>query len=194
MSDYAQSLISGLKAAYKAYVQLYRVPFDFTGSDFTKPAELYNRFSKITSDSKNLIGAAQTLEIINERATNVWRELDYTTAGRPVESYPGLPEYRLRLSRIALYDSLLTDALYDDKDDSLDISKQTTPLLLQVTIKCIDDDKVENPSNENLKTRVWYLYDVWFLDSSLELGVDSVDDIKIIQDSEALCAGIVGDK
>ena len=31
MSDYAQSLISGLKAAYKAYIKIYNIPFDFTG-------------------------------------------------------------------------------------------------------------------------------------------------------------------
>ena len=195
MSDYANSLIKGLKAAYKAYIKIYNVPFDFTGSDFTKPTELFNRLNEAASNSKYEVGAVQSLEIKNERRTNVWRELDYTTAGRPVESYPGLPEYNLSLDRIVLYDSMLTDAFYKDKDDSLDISKQTTPLLIQVQIKCVDDDDPNKPAtSDNLMTRTWYIYDVWFLQSSIEFGVENVDDIKIIQSADAKAAGIVGDK
>lgn len=194
MSDYSQSLISGLKAAYKAYIKIYNIPFDFTGADFTRPSELFSRFSEVTKEGKYEVGAVQSLTITNERAGNVWRELDFQTAGRPVESYPGLPSYELQLDRIVLYDSMLTDAFYKDKDDSLDISKQTTPLLLQVQIKCIDDDKIPNLSSDQLLTRTWYLYDVWFLESSLDLGVDNTDDIKIVQSANALCAGIVGDK
>ena len=194
MSDYSQSLISGLKAAYKAYIKIYNIPFDFTGADFTRPSELFSRFSEVTKEGKYEVGAVQSLTITNERAGNVWRELDYQTAGRPVESYVGLPSYELQLDRIVLYDSMLTDAFYKDKDDSLDISKQTTPLLLQVQIKCIDDDKIPNLSSDQLLTRTWYLYDVWFLESSIDLGVDNTDDIKIVQSANALCAGIVGDK
>jgi hypothetical protein len=194
MSDFKESLISGLKAAYKAYIKIYNIDFDFTGADFTRPSELFSRFSEVTKEGKYEVGAVQSLTITNERAGNVWRELDYTTAGRPVESYPGLPSYELQLDRIVLYDSMLTDAFYKDKDDSLDISKQTTPLLLQVQIKCIDDDKIPNLSSDQLLTRTWYLYDVWFLESSLDLGVDNTDDIKIVQSANALCAGIVGDK
>ena len=194
MSDYSQSLISGLKAAYKAYIKIYNLPFNFTGADFTRPTELFSRFSEVTKEGKYEVGAVQSLTITNERAGNVWRELDYQTAGRPVESYVGLPSYELQLDRIVLYDSMLTDAFYKDKDDSLDISKQTTPLLLQVQIKCIDDDKIPNLSSDQLLTRTWYLYDVWFLESSLDLGVDNTDDIKIVQSANALCAGIVGDK
>jgi hypothetical protein len=32
------------------------------------------------------------------------------------------------------------------------------------------------------------------LESSIELGVDNTDDIKIVQSADALAAGIVGDK
>lgn len=195
MADYANSLISGLKAAYKAYIKIYNIPFDFTGSDFTKPTELYTRLNEAANTGKYEVGAVQSLSITNERATNIWRELDYTTAGRPVESYPGLPGYELDLDRIVLYDSMLTDAFYKDKDDSLDISKQTTPLLIQVQIKCVDDDDPNKPAtSENLMTRTWYIYDVWFLESSIEFGVDDPDDIKIVQSAKARAAGIVGDR
>lgn len=195
MSDYANSLISGLKAAYKAYIKIYNVPFDFTGSDFTKPTELFTRLNDAANSGKYEVGAVQSLSIKNERETNIWRELDYTTAGRPVESYPGLPSYELEMDRIVLYDSMLTDAFYSDKDDSLDISKQTTPLLIQVQIKCIDDDDPNKPAtSDNLLTRTWYIYDVWFLESSIEFGVDDTDDIKIVQNASAKAAGIVGDR
>lgn len=195
MSDYANSLISGLKAAYKAYIKIYNIPFDFTGADFTKPTELFNRLNEAANSGKYEVGAVQSLSIKNERDTNIWRELDYKTAGRPVESYPGLPSYELELDRIVLYDSMLTDAFYANKDDSLDISKQTTPLLIQVQIKCVDDDDPNKPaSSENLLTRTWYIYDVWFLDSSIEFGVDDESDIKIVQSASAKAAGIVGDR
>lgn len=195
MSDYANSLISGLKAAYKAYIKIYNIPFDFTGADFTKPTELFNRLNEAANSGKYEVGAVQSLSIKNERDTNIWRELDYKTAGRPVESYPGLPSYELELDRIVLYDSMLTDAFYSNKDDSLDISKQTTPLLIQVQIKCVDDDDPNKPaSSENLLTRTWYIYDVWFLDSSIEFGVDDESDIKIVQSASAKAAGIVGDR
>ena len=191
--DYKNSLIKGLKTAYKAYIEIYSVPFDFTGADFTKPTELYDRLLKATSSDKvRQVGAVQNLEIINERQLNIWRELDYKTAGRPVESYPGLPGYDLRLDRIVLYDSMLSDEFYNDVDDGLDISKQTRPLLIKVNLICPDD--TGDMSSDQLLTKTWFIYGVWFLESNIEFGVDNVDDIKIIQSTSARAAGIVGSR
>ena len=64
--DYKNSLIKGLKTAYKAYIEIYSVPFDFSGSDFTQPQVLYNRFITEAKSMKQ-IGAIQNLEITNER-------------------------------------------------------------------------------------------------------------------------------
>ena len=189
--DYKNSLIKGLKTAYKAYIEIYSVPFNFTGIDFTHPTELYNRLLKETTNGKQ-IGAIQNLEIINERQLNYWRELDYKTAGRPVETYPGLPGYELRLDRIVLYDSMLSDEFYSDIDDSLDISKQTKPLLIKINLICPDDE--DKTSSDQLLTKTYFLYGVWFLESNIEFGVDNPDDLKIIQDSRAMCCGIVGNK
>lgn len=189
--DYKNSLIKGLKTAYKAYIEIYSVPFDFTGADFTRPTELYNRFIAEAKSMKQ-IGAIQNLEITNERQLNIWRELDYKTAGRPVESYPGLPGYELSLDRIVLYDSMISDEFYSDVDDSLDISKQTRPLLIKISVICPDDE--DKTSSDQLLTKTWFIYGVWFLNSDIEFGVDNVDDIKIIQNCSAKAAGIVGDK
>ena len=189
--DYKNSLIKGLKTAYKAYIEIYSQNFDFTGADFTKPNELYNRFIESTNSS-NQVGAIQNLEIVNERQLNYWRELDYKTAGRPVETYPGLPCYELRLDRIVLYDSMLSDAFYNDVDDGLDISKQTKPLLIKINLMCPDDEG--KTSSDQLLTKTWFIYGVWFLESNIEFGVDHVDDIKIIQNTSARAVGIVGNK
>lgn len=187
--DYKNSLIKGLKTAYKAYIEIYSVPFNFTGTDFTKPTELYNRLLEETTNGKQ-VGAIQNLEIINERQLNYWRELDYKTAGRPVETYPGLPGYELRLDRVVLYDSMLSDEFYSDVDDGLDISKQTKPLLIKINLICPDDE--DKTSSDQLLTKTWFIYGVWFLESNIEFGVDNVDDIKIIQNTNARAAGIVG--
>lgn len=189
--DYKNSLIKGLKTAYKAYIEIYSMNFDFTGADFTRPTELYNRLIKEAKSMKQ-IGAIQNLEIINERQLNIWRELDYKTAGRPVESYPGLPGYDLSLDRIVLYDSMISDEFYSDVDDSLDISKQTRPLLIKINLICPNDE--DKTDSTELLTKTWYIYGVWFLDSNIEFGVDNVDDIKIIQNCRARAAGIVGNK
>lgn len=189
--DYKNSLIKGLKTAYKAYIEVYAQNFDFSGSDFTQPSVLYSRFLESTQTAKQ-IGAIQNLEIINERQLNIWRELDYKTAGRPVESYPGLPGYELSLDRIVLYDSMISDEFYSDVDDSIDISKQTRPLLIKINLICPDDE--DKTSSDQLLTKTWFIYGVWFLDSNIEFGVDNVDDIKIIQNCRAKAAGIVGNK
>lgn len=189
--DYKNSLIKGLKTAYKAYIEIYSMNFDFTGADFTRPTELYNRFITEAKSMKQ-IGAIQNLEITNERQLNIWRELDYKTAGRPVESYPGLPGYELSLDRIVLYDSMISDEFYSDVDDSLDISKQTRPLLIKISVICPDDE--DKTSSDQLLTKTWFIYGVWFLNSDIEFGVDNVDDIKIIQNCGAKATGIVGDR
>lgn len=189
--DYKNSLIKGLKTAYKAYIEIYSIPFDFTGADFTKPTELYGRLLEATDNSRQ-VGAVQNLEIINERQLNIWRELDYKTAGRPVESYPGLPGYDLRLSRIVLYDSMISDEFYTDVDDSIDISKQTKPLLIKINLICPDDE--DKTSSDQMLSKTWFICGVWFLNSEIEFGVDNVDDIKIIQDCQARAAFIIGNK
>lgn len=189
--DYKNSLIKGLKTAYKAYIEIYSQNFDFTGADFTKPTELYSRFLESTKNAHQ-VGAIQNLEIVNERQLNYWRELDYKTAGRPVETYPGLPGYDLRLDRIVLYDSMISDEFYSDIDDGLDISKQTRPLLIKINLICPNDE--DKTSSDELLTKTWFIYGVWFLESNIEFGVDNVDDIKIIQSTNARCAGIVGNK
>jgi hypothetical protein len=192
MSDYAQSLITSLKARYKAYISIYNVPFDFTGADFTNPTVLNQRFIEATRTNETLIGAIQSLKIENQRHLNQWRELDYTTAGKPVETYPGLPSYDLTIDRLVLYESMIADAFYTDKDDSVDISKQTKPLLIKVVLE--DPNTADKTSSEEIFTRTWFIYGVWLLDSTIDFGVDDVDDIKIVQSVPARAAGIVGDK
>lgn len=189
--DYKNSIIKDLKTALKCNIEIFSVPFNFAGTDFTRPTELYERLLE-AADQQHKVGAIQTLEIINERQLNIWRELDYKTAGRPVESYPGLPGYDLRLSRIVLYDSMISDEFYTDVDDSINISKQTKPLLIKINLICPDDE--DKTSSDQMLSKTWFICGVWFLNSEIEFGVDNVDDIKIIQDCQARAAFIIGNK
>jgi len=131
------------------------------------------------------IGAIQDLTINSTRDVNVWRELNYAYAGKPIESYPGLPTYELELGRIVLY----------DKDDGSggnyleafgfeghDIIKQNRPLTIRVTMKSPDGGS----------DKVMIVYGVWFKENPMEFSVDDVSDLRILQSVTAVAAGITG--
>ena len=128
------------------------------------------------------IGAVQSLTINSKRATNAWRELDYKTGGKPVETFPGLPEYDLTLERVVLYENMLGGAL--QFTDEYDIIKQNTPLTLRLYMWA--------PDTTAQYARTWFIYGVWFKSNPLEFDVTAVDDIRIIQSVSAVAAGISG--
>ena len=131
------------------------------------------------------IGAVQRLTINSTREVNVWRELNYDIAGKPIESYPGLPSYELSMQRIVLYKSTYPVAFgFED----FDVLKQNKPLTLQVTMQ--DPDGTTTSNN----TKVWWIHGVWFKDNPMEFDISEVGDLRIIQDVSAIAAGIIEGK
>jgi len=125
------------------------------------------------------IGAVQDLEINSTREVDVWRELNYLTAGKPIESYPGLASYELSMTRIVLYETNYLEAF---KFEGHDILKQNRPLNIRVTQK--DPD--------GTKDRVWDIYGVWFKDNPMTFSISDINDLRILQDVDAVAAGIAG--
>lgn len=170
-------LIKNLELRPKCYIELYSSQANITAETIRTGQVL----TEIAKYKLNPLGAVQTLTINSERRTNAWRELDYHTAGRPVETYPGLTSYTLDLDRVVLYAGLLGNEL-KFSDDS-DIIKQNRPLLIQVNMWA--------PDEISQYVRTWYIYGVWFKSNPIEFDATAADDIKIVQHITATATGII---
>ena len=178
---YTDDLIQNLELRPKCYIYLLASQYTPTSNDI-----ITGQVAKKLADAKYTeIGAVQTLTIDSKRSTNVWRELDVNTAGKPVESFPGLPEYELHLERIVLYENMLLGALKFSKE--YDIVKQNVPLTLQIQMWA-PDTAPGQPSY----AKTYYIFGVWFKSNPLEWDVDAKDDIRIIQKVDATATGISG--
>jgi len=187
MATLADDLIQQLQLRPKCYISLNVATFTITRSHIQDPSKLLETFTgggEAGPVFKEL-GAVQRLEINSTRDVNVWRELNYLTAGKPVESYPGLTSYELSLERVVLYESMLLDVF---KFDNYDIIKQNRPLTIKLEMyapSTITQDVKEY-------TKTWYIFGVWFKSNPMAFDVTDVADIRIIQDVDAVCAGIIG--
>ena len=179
---FTDDLIQNLELRPKCYITLEASQYTITAEDIrngtvaTKLAKANATFTEI--------GAVQQLTINSKRSTNSWRELDFHTAGKPVETFPGLPEYELTLERVVLYENMLLGALQFTED--YDIVKQNIPLTLRVHMWAPDTTDLAQYA------KTWFIYGVWFKRNPLEFDVTEVNDIRIIQTVEAVAAGISG--
>ena len=177
MADNTTDLIRGVSFRPKIYITLQasKGTYNVKSGNWT----YYDDAGEVTNDAKKVdIGAVQSLEINSTRDVQVWRELNYLTAGKPIESYPGLSSYELSMSRIVLYDTNYLEALGFEGHDIL---KQNRPLTIHVAMK--------DPEGKNDKA--WDIYGVWFKDNPMEFEIDDISDLRILQDVTAIAAGIV---
>lgn len=175
---FTDDLIKNLELRPKCYITLEASQAVITAEDIRSGQVA----AKLSAAPYKEIGAVQTLTIDSKRSTNVWRELDYHTAGKPVESFPGLPEYEITMERVVLYENMLPGAL--QFADDYDIVKQNMALNLRLYMWA--------PENQAQYARTWFIYGVWFKSNPLEFDVSEVDDIRIIQSVTATAAGISG--
>jgi len=181
----ADDLIQGLQFRPKPYITLGYTPVTISRADIKDTASLAAKLTEIQQLGFKEIGAVQRLEVNSTRDTNVWRELDWKTAGKPVESYPGLPSYDLSLERIVLYQSNLLGAIgFDD----MDIIKQNKPLTIKVEMKDPGSELATPPATTYDK--VWYIAGVWFQSNPMSFDVVDVGDLRIIQEVSAIASGI----
>jgi len=165
-------LIHGITFRPKIYINL-----GYTKGTVTR-ADIKNNTVSTKLTGFTPVGAVQSLEIDSTRNLDVWRELDYTTAGKPVESFPGLVSYTVSMERIVLYESTFLEAF---GFDSFDILRQNTPLTLEV--------KMSDPEEKYDKT--WYVYGVWFKSNPMKFDIRDVDDLRILQKVDGIAAGII---
>jgi len=168
-------LIHGISFRPKVYIKLLYVPGTITRDDIKK-GTILQKLQQLGQFKE--VGAVQSLEINSTRETNVWRELDYVTAGKPVESFPGLVSYDLTLERIVLYESTFLEAF---QVASFDVLRQNNPLTL----------KVEMYGTEDAHAKTWYVYGVWFKGNPIRFDVTDPNDLRIIQRVEAIAAGVI---
>jgi hypothetical protein len=180
MADYTQDLIQGVSFRPKIYISIEAGKGTFnpkTGLWTSYDQNTAGAFKNNNEPAVTQIGAVQTLEINSTRDVNVWRELNYLIAGKPIESYPGLPSYELNLTRVALYEANYLEAF---GFEGFDIIKQNRPLVIKVVMK--------DPTD--VYTTSMLIYGVWFKDNPLNFDIDDVSDLRIIQDVSAVAAGI----
>jgi hypothetical protein len=180
MADYTQDLIQGVSFRPKIYIAI-----EAGKGTFNPKTGLWTAYEQATAGAKTgntepakfEIGAVQTLEINSTRDVNVWRELNYLIAGKPIESYPGLPSYELDMTRVVLYEKNYLEVF---GFEGFDIIKQNRPLVVKVTMK--------DPTD--VYTTSMMIYGVWFDSNPLNFDIDDVSDLRILQDVHAVAAGI----
>lgn len=165
----------------------------FNDTDVASASALYEKFN-----SSKPIGAIQSLSITTDRDVKEWRELNYDTLGRIMETYPTLPEFKVSVSKIALFNEHLLDAFKAVSKDvfagttvdnplksSFNIYNQISPIHLLVDIL-----SPSNNSYNGSKNIYVMVYDCWFDKSEIKFEIDT-DDVKIVQDAELTCAGLI---
>ena len=174
---YTDELIQGLSFRPKIYINLGFVPGTITRDDIKKGtyAQKINDLGEFKP-----IGAVQRMELDSTREVNVWRELDYLTAGKPVESYPGLTSYTVTLERVVLYESNTLEAL---GYSSFDVMRQTKPLTLKVDM--------QGPGDAFKYDKTWFVYGVWLKGNPMKFDITEVNDLRIIQQIEGVATGII---
>jgi hypothetical protein len=175
---YTDELIQGITFRPGVYIRLGYIPAVITRNDIKNQANLVQKLTAAGQFKE--LGAVQRLEINSTREVNVWRELDYFTAGKPVESFPGLVTYDLTLERVVLYESNLMEAF---NSSDFDIMRQNKPLTLQIEMPGTPE------TGEYAKT--WYVYGVWFKGNPMTFDITKTDDVRIIQTVDAVASGVI---
>lgn len=183
-------LIQQLQLRPKCYITIFGQPQGVVTPDIVKGlngalASAQQKFTQNVSP----IGAVQSLSIDSTRGSIYRRELNTSTAGKPVELIPGLPSYSLKLDRVVLYDSMLPSAFSYTTGDH-DIIKQNSPLFLKLSLPGTPLSNTEGDIDA-ATANSWYVYGVWFKSNPLEFDVTAVDDLRIIQSVDAIAAGIL---
>lgn len=190
MAAEADDILRDLEMRPRIYATVYSCPWTILRSSFKTQNDLVNSLiSKI--DVNKPIGAIQKIKIETTRSAEYRRELNTNTAGRPVEVIPGLPNYRLELERVVLYESTLAQAFGYNK--SYDIMKQNSPLMIYVNAPGVKRTQ-EDGSIITTGAKTIMIYGVWFDNNNMDFSVDNDRDMMIIQRTPAIATGVISTK
>ena len=186
MADFVDPsiIMQQLSLRPKCYITIAGAQFTISRDDIKNPTNLV---AKLAGNTFTEIGAIQRLTLESNRDVKVRRELNYATAGKPVESFPGLPSYKLHLERVVLYSSMLLEAF--GFAGGYDIIQQNIPLTLKLSMPGTILPGTTTPDSASSLT--YYVYGVWFDSNPLKFDVSDASDIRIIQEVDAVAAGII---
>jgi len=138
-----------------------------------------------------ILGAAQKLEIEQTRSTNNFRrEFNPALQGQPAETYPGLPEYRITLERVNLYDMNFLEAF---GFVGVNIVEQYIPIVVAAT-QVVPVDAAGSPleikgTGSTMKARTYIIPGCWFDELPMDFDI-TADDQKMIQTVRMICQTI----
>lgn len=190
MAAEKDDILRQLELRPRIYATIYSSPWTIMRSTFKTQENIINDLvSKI--DSNKPVGAIQKIKIVTKREAEYRRELNTNTAGRPVETVPGLPEYSLELERVVLYESTIAQAFGYSK--SYDIMKQNSPLMIYVNVPGVER---VSEGNTTLTTgaKTIMIYGVWFDNNNMDFSVERANDMMIIQRVNAIATGVISTK
>lgn len=151
----------------KGWLTLNTVPGGLFGAD---AATIANNLSELV-----VVGSAQHMLIEQTRETNdVRREFNPDNLGRPVETYPGLPNYSVTLKRVDLYDINLMEAF---GFNGVDIVEQYAPIAL-VAEQVVPVDAAGNPLSVGgsvMKARTYIIAGGWLENYPIEFNITDAD-------------------
>lgn len=129
-----------------------------------------------------IVGAASQLVIHQDRETNNFRrEFNPEYEGRPSETYPGLPIYKVTLHRVDLYDSNLLEAF---GFTGVNIVTQYKPITI-VADQPVPVDDAGNPlvapGGVAFKTRSYIIPGCWINGLQIEYNIDDADQKQVVE-------------
>jgi hypothetical protein len=133
-----------------------------------------------------ILGSIQHIEFNQERRTNnLRREFNPGLLGKPAETYPGLPEYRVNLHRVDLYDENLLEAfgfgganLVDQFRSIVIVAEQVSP---RVVTNGVETDTPLSVDGKPMKDRTYIITGCWLDDLNYEYDIVE-DDQKFVQE------------
>lgn len=190
MASEMDDLLRDLEMRPRIYATLYSAPWTIMRSTFKSQENIVTSLLNNVNDN-NLVGAVQRIAINTSRDAEYRRELNTNTAGRPVEVVPGLPSYNLELERVVLYNSTMAQAFSYNK--SYDIMKQNRPLMIYINLPGVKRTQ-EDGTFITTGAKTILAYGVWLQNNNMSFSVDNANDMMIIQNTPAVCTGIISTK
>jgi len=130
------------------------------------------------------LGAIQKVDIKQTRTINQWRNLDASTYGKIVETYPGLPNYSLTLDRLVLYEENVLEAFGFDGSDLIE---QFKPFLIIISLFGPETAKTEKSNY------TWIYHNCWFENFGLSFDIEA-GNLKMNQSTNVATAGVIPSK
>jgi hypothetical protein len=144
-----------------------------------------------TIDDLVVIGAAQQLIINQDRETNNYRrEFNPELSGKPSETYPGLPVYKVTLRRVDLYDANLLEAFGIEGTNIVDQFKPIT-IVAEQPVPTKDDGVTPlDVAGSQFKQRSYIIPGCWLNSFPTEYDIDA-DDQKYVVEVDMIVRDVI---